>query len=119
MRKLFFIIIMSFNALVHLPALANEKQELKCDIGPLNKIYGKTNWLVYSCNDNATVVIVANPGSPAMPFVFTFFIKDGGYQLTGEGAGSKRFSDAAYSELKELSESGIKSLIAETRQPKY
>lgn len=119
MRKLLFIIILFFNAFVYLSALAAEKQVLKCNTGPVNKIYGKTNWLVYSCNDNATAVIVTDAGNPAMPFVFTLFKKDGGYQLTGEGAGSKEFADAAYNELKELSESDIKSLIAETRQSKY
>jgi len=43
-------------------------ETLKCDIGPLNKSYGGTPWLVYSCNDEQTLVFVSERGSPASPF---------------------------------------------------
>jgi hypothetical protein len=41
-------------ALTLLPAASEEPkaQQLKCDIGPVKKTYGKTRWLVYSCDDS-------------------------------------------------------------------
>jgi len=88
---------------------------LACDIGPVTKVYGKTQWLVYSCTDNRTVVIVSAPGNPGMPFYFTFFPKDGKYQLGGEGTGNKDATKAAFDELKAMSEEDISELIRETR----
>lgn len=103
------------------PAFGAEKPSQKCDVGPLNKTYGKAPWLVYSCNNEkaegkAMLVLVSAPGSPAMPFVFFYYIKDGGYHLYGEGTGSKEITDAALSELQQLSEPEITKLILETRQ---
>ncbi|MEK6770507.1 MAG: hypothetical protein AABY62_02535 [Pseudomonadota bacterium] len=103
------------------PAFASERPSQKCDVGPLNKTYGKTPWLVYSCNNdkaegNAMVVLVSAPGNPAMPFVFFFYVKDGGYRLYGEGAGSKEASGAALNELQQLTESDITGLIVKTKQ---
>ena len=68
-------------------------------VGPVKKIYGKTQWLVYSCSDNKTVVVVSDTGNPAMPFYFTFYPKQGGYHLTGEGTGKKEATAAAFNDL--------------------
>ena len=87
----------------------------KCDIGPLNKIYGNAPWFVYSCTTDKNVVIVSAPGA-AMPFVFAFFAKDGGYQLSGEGTGKKEVTDAAFNELKLLTQKNIEDLILQTKQ---
>jgi hypothetical protein len=89
--------------------------ELKCDVGPVRKTYGMTQWLVYSCDDARTLVIVSDPESPAAPFYFTAYPKDGGYQIEGEGTGRKELTDAALEELKRWSERDIKSLIEQTR----
>jgi hypothetical protein len=102
-------------------AFSAEQPSQKCDVGPLNKTYGKTPWFVYSCNNDKTegkamIVLVSAPGSPAMPFVFFFYIKDGGYRLYGEGTGNKEATDAALSELQQLSESEITKLIVQTQQ---
>jgi hypothetical protein len=90
-------------------------------VGPLNKTYGKTHWLVYSCNNEkaegkAMLVLVSAPGSSAMPFVFFFSIKDGAYRLYGEGTGNKEATGAAYVELQQLSEPDIAALILQTQQ---
>jgi hypothetical protein len=37
---------------------------------PAEKTVGKTPWLVYGCGDGRSVVVVAAPGSAAMPFYF-------------------------------------------------
>lgn len=99
-------------------ALAAKPAPLSCDIGPVNKTYGKTPWVIYSCNDNKTVVFVSAAESPAMPFVFTYYAKQSGYQLYGEGTGNKQATAAAYSELKQLSEADILRLIENTRRVK-
>ena len=51
-----------------------------------------------------------------MPFVFTFYLKEGSYYLYGEGTGKKEFTDAAFSELHKLSEPDIKNLVVQTKQ---
>jgi|SRR5580704_8743615 hypothetical protein len=103
-------------ALTLLPAAGEEpKAQLKCDVGPTNKTYGNTQWLVYSCDDSRTVVVVAAPGSPAMPFYFMFSPGQNGYQLSGEGTGQKDATDAAFNELHGLSERDIAILIEQTR----
>lgn len=107
-------------AFVPIPAfteeLVAESPSLKCDIGPVVKTYGMTQWLVYCCDDKRTVVIVSAPGNPAMPFYFTFFPYENGYRLSGEGTGRKDTTAAAFEELKALSERDIAALIEHTKQ---
>ena len=90
----------------------------QCNVGPLNKIYGNVPWLVYSCTTDKNVVIVSAPESPALPFVFCFCMKDGAYQLFGEGTGNKDVTDAAASELSKFNEADIAQLIQQTIQVK-
>jgi len=89
---------------------------LKCDIGPVLKTYGMTQWLVYSCNDHRSVVIVSAQGNPAIPFYFTIFPRANGYQILGEGTGRKNATVAAYDELKALTGGDIIGLIEETKR---
>src|SRR5690606_27014298 len=85
-----------------LSALASaERPKLNCDVGPITKKFGGTDWLVYSCGDSQNIIFVTASGSPAMPFVF---IRTNG-NLRGEGNGQKKYTDLAYSELKQLSAS--------------
>ena len=89
---------------------------LKCEVGPVTKQYGSTDWLVYSCADKGSLVIVTAPGNPAMPFYFFYLRSDKGYELHGEGTGDKRLTDAAFKDLKNLTEDQIASLLIETRK---
>ena len=98
-----------------LSATGEEPKLLKCDIGPVTKTYGKTQWLVYSCSDERTVVIVSAPGNPATPFYFAFYPQANGYHLSGEGTGRKDATDAAFEELKVLSGQDIAALIEQTK----
>jgi hypothetical protein len=92
------------------PAIA----PLKCDVGPVTKVFGKASWLVYSCDDHRSVVVVATDGSPAMPFYFILAAQPDTHRLYGEGTGDKAVTDAAFAELKMLTEADIASLVAET-----
>jgi len=114
------LLLLMLAALVSSASTA-EKTSQACDVGPHNKTYGNTPWLVYSCNNdasegNARVVLVSAPGNPAMPFVFFFYIKDGAYRLYGEGQGSKEASGAAHAELQKLTQQDIENLIAQTKK---
>jgi len=73
------------------------------------------HWLVYSCDDNRTVFIVADADNPAKPFYFTFAPGAGHYRLHGEGTGDREATKAAFEELKALSKQDLDALIAETK----
>jgi hypothetical protein len=105
-------------ALNQVGAAGADQKPLNCVIGPLKRTYGNTPWLVYSCDDNKTVVIVTDTGSPAMPFYFTFYMKDGRYHLGGEGTGNKALTDTAFSELSRFTNADIEKLIRETKAVK-
>jgi len=95
-----------------LPIVASAK-DLNCQIGPIDKTYGGTKWLVYGCNDNASVVVVTAPGNPGTPFYFMFMHDSGGYHLHGEGTGDKKVTDVAYRDLSALTVSDVAALAAE------
>jgi hypothetical protein len=91
---------------------------LKCDVGPVEKTFGNSRWLVYSCDDNRSIVLVSAPGSPAMPFVFSFIATGDSYRLSGEGTGQKKAAAAAFGEIKALSEQDIASFVGQTKAEK-
>jgi hypothetical protein len=91
-----------------------EPQKLNCDVGPIIKKFGGSEWLVYSCGDSQNIIFVTAQGSPAMPFVF---IRANG-KLRGEGNGKKEYTDPAYSELKQLTSAQVEKLIEETKSVK-
>ena len=97
------------------PGHAEERPSLKCDVGPVTKTFGQTDWLVYSCNDKRSVVVVSAPGNPASPFYFIFAAQADGYRLHGEGTGSKEATAAAYEDLQTLTAPDISALVAQTR----
>lgn len=92
--------------------------QLECNIGPIPKTFGKSQWRVYSCSDGRSVVVVSAPGSPAAPFYYMFQATASGHHLIGEGTGNKAVTDEAYGELKGLSEQGIQDLIKQTKSVK-
>lgn len=104
------------------PALSAAEQgspqrgEPRCDVGPLTMNFGNTAWLVYSCSGDRNLVIVSAPGNPAMPFNFVFYPTEDGYRLYGEGMGDRRFTKAAFDDLRTLSEQDVVYLIALTQR---
>jgi hypothetical protein len=89
-------------------------EPLQCNIGPITKTFASVPWLLYSCSDSKSLVMVSAPGSPAAPFYFIFSPEGNGYHLRGEGTGSKSITDVAAKELQNLRDSDIKSLVQET-----
>lgn len=98
------------------PAWSQTLEGLSCNIGPLNKTYGGSSWLVYSCSDGKTLVAVAAKGSTAAPFHFIFAPDATGYDLKGEGSGNRKATDAAYKDLSAFSASDVRALIAQTKK---
>ena len=88
---------------------------LTCSVGPVEQTYGNTKWLVYSCDDGRSVVIVSAPGSPASPFVFRFMARPDGYLLQSKGTGERQYTVAAYGELKQLTAQDVAELVRMTR----
>lgn len=99
------------------PSCAGEEEQrpnLNCDVGPLHKTYGKTNWLVYGCDDLKSLVVVSDVGNPAAPFYFMLYVKpDDGMIVYGEGNGKKSATKAAFKELKRLTRSDVATLFAQ------
>src|ERR1700735_4271410 len=87
---------------------------LPCDIGPITTVFGSVPWLLYSCDDGKSLVVVSAPGSAAAPFYFMFSPEAGGYHLRGEGTGSKALTDAALKDLQALSDNDIVGLVGQT-----
>lgn len=95
---------------------ATATPKMKCTTGPVAKQYGKTPWLVYSCDDGKSVLIVSAPANKTVRFHFTFVADEDGYALHGEGQGDRHVTDAAYQELNALEEADIAALVSETRK---
>lgn len=89
---------------------------LDCSAGPLTKSFGAVPWLVYGCSDNKSVVVVSASGSPAAPFYFMLFQKEGRYVVVGEGTGQKAVTDRAHAELVRLTDPEVKALLAAAKQ---
>ena len=109
-----FLFMCVLTLLPSMAGAADAKSRLTCDVGPVTRGYGGTDWLIYSCHDGESLTFVAAPGSPAAPFYFSLFKRNGKYVLAGEGKGDKAASDAADAELMRLSPADIAGLIAAT-----
>jgi hypothetical protein len=88
---------------------------MKCETGPVDRQFGGTNWVVYSCDDQRSMVVVSVKDNPASPFYFILSPKADSYDVYGEGNGSKSASDAAGGELSRLSIEELRQLLAATR----
>ena len=88
---------------------------LKCDIGPVHRSFGGTNWIVYSCADQTSMAIVSEKGNPAAPFVFVLKSEGGAYAISGEGNGERDASDAAGDALETMTPAEFAALLAATK----
>ena len=96
-------------------AATGERPHLDCHVGPVTKSYGKNDWLVYSCSDNRSIVVVAKPGNPAFEFYFILVPSPDKIDLYGEGVGDKTATEPAFQDLKALTAADIAALVAETK----
>ena len=94
---------------------AEQPAHLTCEVGPLHRQFGGTSWLVYSCDDDKSLVVASEASNPASPFVFVIAWTDTGYAVSGEGNGSRDASDAALRDLRALSRDQIIDLLNATR----
>lgn len=97
---------------------AAASQTLECNVGPVTRSYGNTDWLVYSCSDRKSLVLVSAPGSPAMPFIFSVMAQGGSHKFRGEGTGDKKATAAAWEEISKLTQKEIATLIEQTKASK-
>lgn len=111
------LVFLMLSSLLSLEASA-QPPALDCSTGPVTRTYGSTPWLVYACSDGKSVVAVTSPGSPAAPFYFMLFQKDGKYTVVGEGTGAKSHTDRAYAELTHLTEKDVADLLLAAKQVK-
>lgn len=89
---------------------------LACDVGPALKRYGGSEWLVYSCDDSKSVVVVAASGNPAAPFFFVLSPDSAGIDLYGEGKGAKEATKPAFDELEKVTASDLPMLVSEAQK---
>ncbi len=89
---------------------------MRCETGPVKRTFGGTDWIVYSCDDQASMVVVSGEGNPASPFYFVLKPAGAGYTLSGEGNGDRTASDAAGAALAKMSPAELAALLAATRE---
>jgi hypothetical protein len=94
------------------------RQALTCDIKPVERTIAESKWLIYSCDDGVTLVLVTAPGSKALPFAFQLHPTSSGYRLVGEGTGSKAATDPVAEALSTLSAQDIATIIEQTKAVK-
>jgi len=91
---------------------------MTCETGPANRMFGETMWTVFSCSDNASLLLVAPNGSAAFPYYFLLAPHDTGYHISGEGTGDQKVSQAALNDLRALTRQEIEELLAATKAKK-
>ena len=89
-------------------------QQIKCEAGPLKRTFGGTEWLVYGCDERASMVVVSAPGNPAMPFYFFIRPEAGTYRIEREGSSDSEASRAAGNSLSQLTPAEVASLLTAT-----
>lgn len=98
------------------PVVAQQSEGgLTCKTGPVTQDFGGTHWVVYSCSDKQTVIIVAPPENPAAPQFFTVRPDGSGVLASGEGSGKQEYSSKAFAEVVKLKAADLANLIERTR----
>jgi hypothetical protein len=108
MRSSLAILILAFS-------VSAAADPLQCNVGPIIKSVGGTEWQVPSCNDGRSLVFATMKGNPAMPFVFIVHQDEEVARISGEGNGSKEHSAAAFKELKEMTAARFDELVQATK----
>lgn len=88
---------------------------MKCETGPVRRTFGGSEWEVYSCEDQASMVVVSVQGNPASPFYFFLKSTEGSYRITGEGNGDEKASGAAAHALESMTSADLAKLLAATK----
>ncbi len=99
-------------------AYAGTSPSMNCAIGPQERIFGKTKWLLYGCEGAKAAVLVSAEGNPALPFYFFVLRESNSYKISGEGTGDKLASGAALKDLKRLTPEALADLVRAASMPK-
>jgi hypothetical protein len=98
------------------PVLAdNAEPALTCKTGPVTQTYGGQPWLVFSCSDEKTVIVVSAPGNPVGSQYYVLRPDGDRVSAMGEGSGHSEISDKAFAELARFSSAELAVLAAKTR----
>jgi hypothetical protein len=89
--------------------------ELTCEIGPVDRSYGGSDFSLYSCDDGKSLVAVAKPGSKAYPFFFIVSPDRGQVKLYGEGDGDEDATHAAFADLNEVTPAEVAAIVKATK----
>ena len=109
------ILLVAVLACLALPAGA-QTEPMDCRVGPLTKTFGGSNWVVNSCTDGRTVILMATNDNPAFPCFIEIAPSTKGYTINGRGKGDRQATNAAMDELGALSVADIHGMIDETKQ---
>ena len=90
--------------------------DLICNVGPLQKTYAKSLWLVYACNDPNTIQIVTDQGNWAKPFYFSISIQyNGDVTIFSKSTGGKPELVEALNEIHLLKKTDVLELMKQAR----
>jgi hypothetical protein len=110
-----YILLVAVLVCLPLPASA-QTAPMDCTVGPVIKTFGGSKWVVNSCSDGRTVILMATNDSPAFPCFIKIAPSTEGYDINGRGKGDKQATNAAMEELGALSVADIHAMIDETKQ---
>jgi len=86
---------------------------IRCEVGPVQRTFAGTDWLVSEC-DSGWLEVVAAAKNPVWPTSFTVWPVGDRYELEGLRPRG-RIARAAYRELLSLPATEIKALLVEVR----
>jgi hypothetical protein len=84
-----------------------------CDVGPVTKHFGRSDWQVLSCGDGRTLLFQSLPGNS--PANFSIAIAKDSIERGNESMDNRDLSEAAISELAALPHEKLTALLAETK----
>jgi len=109
---LFVLAVMQIGSVSANEANIDATEPLECFTGPVKRNYGNTEWNVYICSDDQSLMLVSVLSRPGQPYMLTFAPCNGIYAVAGEGLEDKAMNAAVTDELQNLSDSEIMELIA-------
>lgn len=83
-----------------------------CDVGPVTKHLGRSDWQMLSCGDGRTLLFQSLPGKP--PADFSIAIEKDSIERGNESTENRDLNEAAIAELAAMSHEKLIALIAET-----
>ena len=83
-----------------------------CDVGPVTKHFGRSDWQVLSCGDGRTILFQSLPGKPGADF--SIAIAKDSIERGNESMDNRDLDEAAIAELAALSHEQLLALLAET-----